>query len=184
VKRPSRLAQWFDELRQPLRRFIARRRGVTPADLDDIAQEVFLRLLRYDRHELLGEPRSYIFKIAANVANDWSARPRQRLRHDPAWLEDLQEEVEPEGEFELEQRALHVRSALSDLGPRTREIVRLHFGEGLTREAIAENLSVTPRVVKRELIRAYATLRNSLACIETRSEFASVSARLSETRRR
>jgi len=150
---------------------------VPPADLDDIAQEVFLRLLRYDRQELLGEPKSYIFKIAANVAYDWSTRPRQRLRHDPAWLEALQDGAEPEGEFESEQRAHHVRSALTSLAPRPREILRLHFGEGMTHDAIAENLSVTPRVVKRELIRAYAALRDSLACIEQKSEFSAVSSR-------
>jgi DNA-directed RNA polymerase specialized sigma24 family protein len=41
-------------------------------------------------------------------------------------------------------------------------MLRLHFAESLTREEIAKRLNVSPRVVKRELIRAYAALRLSL----------------------
>ena len=39
-------------LEEPLE-FLARRRAGSAADIDDIAQEVFLRLLRYDRAELV-----------------------------------------------------------------------------------------------------------------------------------
>jgi DNA-directed RNA polymerase specialized sigma24 family protein len=83
----SRLAEWFRELRVPLRRFIARRRGVVAADLDDVAQEVFLRLPRYDREELIADPRGYLFKVAANVPSTRGAlcvgRESPRLR--PGW---------------------------------------------------------------------------------------------------
>jgi len=48
------------------------------------------------------------------------------------------------------------------LPPRTREILRMHYEGGLTHEAIAQTLGITRRIVKRDLIRAYAVLRESL----------------------
>jgi DNA-binding CsgD family transcriptional regulator len=38
-------------------------------------------------------------------------------------------------------------------------VLRLHFGDGLTRAAIATRLKISPRMVKRDLIQAYAALR-------------------------
>ncbi len=49
--------------------------AVSGADVNDVAQEVFLRLLRYDRAELIEYPQAYLFKMAANVANEWAIRP-------------------------------------------------------------------------------------------------------------
>ena len=75
----GKLADWFDELRDPLRRFLAVRRGVKTSDIDDLAQEVFLRLLRYDRAELVNDPKAYLFKMASNVACEWFTYARQRF---------------------------------------------------------------------------------------------------------
>jgi RNA polymerase sigma factor (sigma-70 family) len=161
-RNPARLADWFRELRLPLLKYLARRHRVAGADLDDLAQEVFLRLLRYDRAEFVAEPRGYLFRIATNVAHDWSKRAVERLPHDATWLAELLTESQPDGDLEQEQRSRCVEAALLRLAPRSREILRLHFGEELKYEAIATALSITPRIVKREIVRAYATLREEL----------------------
>ena|SRR2546427_7067363 len=57
-----RLADWFRQWRSPLRKFLLRRGSVPASDLDDIAQEVFLRLMRYDRTELIEHPQAYLFQ--------------------------------------------------------------------------------------------------------------------------
>ena len=165
----SRLAEWFRQLRVPLRRFIAERRGVATADLEDVAQEVFLRLLRYDRAELVGDPRSYVLKIAANVAFEWSGRARQRLPHAAAWLDDLTDDANVVDEVERAQRARDLHAALASLPARAREVMWLHFSEGLTHEAIAHQLHLTQRMVKREIVNACASLRMALSCATERS---------------
>jgi RNA polymerase sigma-70 factor (ECF subfamily) len=157
------LADWFRDLRLPLLKYLARRHRVAGADLDDLAQEVFLRLLRYERAEFVAEPRGYLFRIATNVAHDWSKRAVERHPHDATWLDELLTESQPDSDLEQEQRAKNVEAALLSLPPRSREILRLHFGDGLKYEAIARALSITPRIVKREIVRAYATLREELA---------------------
>lgn len=49
-----------------------------PADFDDVAQEVFLRLLRYDAAQIVEHPQAYLFKMASNVAAEWSIRSSNR----------------------------------------------------------------------------------------------------------
>lgn len=160
--RHSRLAMWFRELQLPLRRFIAGRRGIVPADLDDVAQEVFLRLLRYQREELVTDPRGYLFKIAANVASEWSMRARQRFPHDSTWLDELTDDRDATDEMDRTQRNAELHRALGELPPRAREVLRLHFGEGLNHEMISVRLGVTRRIVKRDIVQAYARLRLAL----------------------
>src|ERR1700744_3279532 len=83
------LSAWFRRWRSPLRKFLAGRGAVRVADLDDVAQEVFLRLLRYESAEVVQHPQAYIFKMAANVAAEWAIRSRHRLAHEPRWLSTL-----------------------------------------------------------------------------------------------
>jgi RNA polymerase sigma factor (sigma-70 family) len=158
----DRLVDWFREWRTPLRRFLSIRRKVAAADIDDVAQEVFLRMLRYDRSELVLHPEAYLYKMAANVAAEWSMRSSRRQPHAAEWLADLETESTPEVEFQRESEEADLRNALAKLPPRAREILRLHFAESLTHEAIGVRLGLTRRVVKREMIRAYASLRSHL----------------------
>src|ERR1700750_1783979 len=83
------LSEWSRRWRSPLRKFLAGRGAVRVADLDDVAQEVFLRLLRYQSAEVVEHPQAYLFKIAANVSAEWAIRARHRLEHDPRWLDTL-----------------------------------------------------------------------------------------------
>jgi RNA polymerase sigma-70 factor (ECF subfamily) len=162
AERDDRLAKWFRELRQPLRRFLSARRGVAHADLDDVAQEVFLRLLRFNSADRITEPKAYLFKMAANVATEWSMRSRHRQPHDSQWLSELLAEGALEDDLQRAERDAEISRALGALPPRAQAILRLHFGDGLAHAAIAERLLVTRRIVKRELIRAYAELRVAL----------------------
>ena len=87
AKRP--LSDWFRRWRSPLRRFLVAKGATRVADLDDISQEVFLRLLRYDSAEVIEHPQAYLQRIAANVAAEWAVRAHHRSQHDPRWLDAL-----------------------------------------------------------------------------------------------
>jgi len=161
----ERLTDWFTRFRRwraPLRKFLSTRWSVSASDLDDVAQEVFLRLLRYDNAELIEHPQAYLFRMAANVAGEWSLRSRHRHPHDARWLIDLHAESDPEREVARQAANQRLRTALAGLTPRQREVLRLHYGEGLARAQIAERLKTSERVVKRDLINAYSRLRTVL----------------------
>ena len=161
----DRLTDWFTRFRLwrgPLRKFLSARWSVSASDLDDVAQEVFLRLLRYDNAELVEHPQAYLFKMASNVAGEWALRSRHRYPHDARWLTDLRAGSDPEREVARQAAAAQLRQALDGLSPRQREVLRLHFGEGLARPQIAERLKTSERIIKRDLINAYSRLRTLL----------------------
>jgi RNA polymerase sigma factor (sigma-70 family) len=161
--RQSRLGDWFREWHTPLRRFLRRRGAGSSADIDDIAQEVFLRLLRYNRSELIDFPQAYLYKIAANVSAEWATRSNRRMPHNSAWLDDLADTLSPQAEVERAAADAELARAVNALPARCREILRLHFGEGVRHEDIARRMGVTRRVVKRDLASAYAELRTTLS---------------------
>src|SRR5580658_3977743 len=160
--RHSRLGAWFTEWYTPLRRFLARRKAGSRADIDDIAQEVFLRLLRYNRAELIDFPQAYLYKIAANVSAEWATRCNRRMPHSSAWLTELADTLSPQLEAEREAANAELERAINALPSRSRTILRLHFGEGICHEEIALRMGLTRRIVKRDLAHAYASLRDML----------------------
>jgi len=162
--RDGRLIEWFGKWRKPIRSWLRNRASVPPGDIDDLAQEVFLRLLRYSDDVAIDNPQGYLFRIAANVANEWRERSRVRRPHDDSWLEELQIESgeEPENAFARTRTNEYVQAAVDRLPPRQREVLLLHVNEGLTYKQIAQQRGLTYRIVLRDLTRAYSQLRMQL----------------------
>lgn len=158
----SRLVAWFRQWRGPLRKFLLGRGTVPVADLEDVAQEVFLRLMRYERTELIEHPQAYLYKMASNVAAEWALRGRYIRAREPEWLAGLA------GEEQAEDHASHIElqdeieRALMSLTPQQREILKLQFYGGLGRKEIAAQLNVTERSVKRAQVKGYEKLRAQL----------------------
>jgi RNA polymerase sigma factor (sigma-70 family) len=146
-----------------LRRWLASRGRIPPADLDDLIQEVFLRLLKYDRAEIVDSPQAYLFQVAANVATEWALKSRHRLPHSARWLTDLSTQDQPASTAMRDQSRSQVTRAVSDLPPRAREILRLKYRHGLSNPEIASRLGVHPQTVKRDLLHSYSRLRLNLS---------------------
>lgn len=157
----GRLTEWFRKWRAPLRKFLIGK-AVPLSDLDDVSQEVFLRLLRYERIELVEHPQAYLYKMAYNVAAEWAIRSRSRHPHDSRWLAGLLTDESPEESAELAGLEREVARAINTLHPRHREVLKLHFGGGLTRAEVGERLNMTPRSVKRSIIYSFDCLREEL----------------------
>jgi RNA polymerase sigma factor (sigma-70 family) len=157
-----RLAAWFQQWRQPLRAFLRNRGTVPSGDVDDVAQEVFLRLLRYDRSLLVEYPQAYLYKIAANVAAEWSLRARVSRPHSAEWLDGLLADDRPDDDAARRQGQEAIERALNTLTGRQRAVLKLQFFEGLSHEEIAKRLNMTPRVVRRMVVQSYPQLRVQL----------------------
>jgi RNA polymerase sigma factor (sigma-70 family) len=156
------MTDWFRQWRVPLRKFLLGRVRVPSADLDDVAQEVFLRLLRYDKVELIEHPQAYLFKMASNVAAEWSIRARARRPHEPKWLTTLIADTKPEHDVLRGSAQDEIERALRRLTDAQREILKLFFSDGLGQAEIANRLGTTPRAVRRHLAKSYEKLRQEL----------------------
>jgi RNA polymerase sigma-70 factor (ECF subfamily) len=160
-----RLAGWFRQWRLPLRKFLIGRGTVPASDLDDVAQEVFLRLMRYGRTELIEHPQAYLYKMAANVAAEWAMRGRYTRSREPEWVAVFQAEEQPEealdqaAQVELQDE---IERALLTLTPHQRDVLKLQFYGGLTRAEVAKRTGLSERSVKRALMKSYEKLRHQL----------------------
>ena len=156
-----RLSDWFHQWRAPLRRFLGKV-GVRAADVDDIAQEVFLRLMRYEKTELIDHPQAYLFKVASNVAAEWSIRAHNKRPHEHKWLTNLIDDNQADSPLVLAQSREEVERALNTLTPHQRELLKLFFADGLAYAQIATQLGESLRSVRRQFEKSYDKLRSEL----------------------
>jgi RNA polymerase sigma-19 factor, ECF subfamily len=157
----------FDGQYKRLVRFLARRLGPNGAEVEDLAQEAFLRLLRIERTELIRNPQAYLHQVAANVLLEWRLRARQQRPHTSEGTDFLPGEESPE-----EQASAHVtrrlmQRVLRELPPLCQAVLLLRSQEDLSNEQIAERLGITRRMVKRHLEISYAQLRDRLSRLNT-----------------
>jgi RNA polymerase sigma-70 factor (ECF subfamily) len=158
----KQIAAWADEWHDDLVRFLLRRRA-SPSDAEDLAQEVYLRLLRVDRTDLVRQPRSYLLRIAANLLHEWRLKAQQARPHETAALDGLEASDDPEHAAIAERRRQYLAAELMRLTPLERAALVLQIREGLSHEEIAARMNVTPRMVKRYLLAAYAALRSRVS---------------------
>lgn len=155
---PQQIASWADEWHEDLVRFLARRTA-TPADAQDLAQEVYLRLLRVDRRDLVRRPRSYMLRIAANLLHEWRLKASQKHPHRSEDLASLISTDDPERDAATLARETRLTAELSRLPAAVRAALVLQIRDGLSYDEIAVRMNATPRMVKRYLLNGFSTLR-------------------------
>jgi RNA polymerase sigma factor (sigma-70 family) len=155
------LVDWFSRWRKPISHWLRNRASVPRLHVDDLCQEIFVRLLRYPSQKVVENPQGYLFRIAANVANEWRERARVRCPHEDTWLETLEISLDdqPENIHEREQFVKSVQAAVAKLPPRAQEFLTMHVHGQMTYKQIAAAKKVTYRIVLRDLTRAYSALR-------------------------
>ncbi len=159
---PFRQRFWAQDYAEDLKRFLAKRRLIE-ADIKDVSQEVFLRLLRFERPAVVENPLAYILRVAANVSHDFRLRQARWEPLEAARPEMLEDERSVEQPTEDAFRARRVEDALARLPPVMRAVLALQSREDLTYAEIAVRLGITRRSVKRAIENGYAALRDSLA---------------------
>ena len=157
----SRIASWFLLWGKNVRNFISTRRYVPADEADDLAQEVFLRTLRYSKHTDVENPLGYLLRIASNVAAEWRERKRVSQPHESEWLDellidDIRETENAAIRINMSER---LQEAVNSLPEWPRRALELHIMQGLTYNEIAKVLDRHPRQIVRDLGIAYSELR-------------------------
>jgi len=159
------------EYGQRLRRFFSVRvRQIQ--DIPDLAQEVYLRLLRVDRHELIRDPENYLFTVASHVAYQHTLRhstrsPTVDITELPELAADDRED--PTGNADTAQQLAKLEEWLKQLPPRVAATLVMHRLGGYTVQEIADQLGVSRETAKKYLARAIEHCRNqSLAQVMER----------------
>lgn len=146
---------------QRLRQFLARRlRNVS--DVPDMEQEVYVRLLRIGRHEMIRSPEAYLITIASHLLHEHALRQsagRVIVEFDDVAAE-LQSAVdEPVQLAERLEQTAELERVLAQLPPRPLAALLMHRVQGFTLEEIAARMGVSRPMAKKYVARALTQCR-------------------------
>jgi RNA polymerase sigma-70 factor (ECF subfamily) len=139
-----------------LKRFIARiTRSVS--DVEDIAQEAFLRAYAVERNRVIEQPKSFLFRIAKHVALSQLSRKSRQITD---YLEDSEESLVIVSNNSAEDEVSAVQllgvhcEAVAELSPQCRHVFLLRKVHGLSHKEIAAHLNIAVSTVEKHLTKA------------------------------
>lgn len=143
-----------------LRRFLAARLRHAAADVPDIVQEIFLRLLRIKDHEAIRNPQAYLYTVATHVLHQYSLQRSARAQTmDPLEVATALEDhvaPDPADELEIRERLEALGRNLERVSPRAYATLVMYRCEGMTLAEIGARLGVSHVTVRKYLAKAIA----------------------------
>ena len=148
-----------------LRRFLAARLR-NAADVPDLAQEVFLRLLRVSSHETIRTPEAYLLTIAGHVVHQHimreAATPVAIDIADAIALADALGAPDPAGDPDLQREIQELERALQELPENVRACFILQRLYGYSLDEIVKRVGIARSTVKKYLVLAVTHCRKRL----------------------
>jgi RNA polymerase sigma-70 factor (ECF subfamily) len=164
--KPSFVERLFTEHRTGLQTFFSRRIR-SKADAPDLAQEVYVRMLRIGDQEAIRNPVHYLYTVANNLVKEHAALDRrQALGIDITQLpeqEELQTLPAFDGELDTKQRITRLGVVLNQLRPKCRTAVVLRFTHELSYREIATHLGVSPQMAKKYVAQGLSHCQRRMA---------------------
>lgn len=159
-------AQKFTEYQLALNRFF-RRRHLHRQDAEDLAQEVYLRLLRSERAETgaIRNPEAYVFTVAVNLLRERAAltsRGGQVTSIEDVEERFLRSEPDPETEIERREQDQRLTDVVNNLPPKFRAVIVMHYHHGLSYQDMAKRIGVSPNTIKKYVGQALRLCRRQL----------------------
>ena len=143
---------------QRLRRFLASRLRHRLADVPDLVQEVFLRLLRIDHLETIRSTEAYLFTVAFHVLHQHVLR--RAAMPEGVEISVLINEMEsapeddPAMQAERQEQLEELQHALHELSPKAQAVLLLHRRDGYSLEEIGTKLGISRAMAAKYLSKA------------------------------
>ena len=154
----------IERYKDKLRAYIKRKSYASPEDIDDLLQNIFIKVYK-NMKEFDSSLRfsSWIYRIAYNEMIDWY-RKEKRTPHvsfgaDDALISSLSSEDDTSHTALSLERKKAVIEALSSLDPIYQDIIELRFYEENSYEEISDILQIPPGTVALRLSRVKKILR-------------------------
>lgn len=146
-----------------LRRFVSRRLD-SKQDIDDVTQDVYLRLIRHSRPNELRPSLALLCTIASNLIKDRfrSARIRKAEAHIPLEsVELVSPPASPEQILRAKDAVAGFIGVFESLNPNCRRAFLLHRFKNLTYNGIAKEMGISKSMVKKHISHALSELRKT-----------------------
>ena len=144
-------------LKRFLKRYFSDRR-----DIEDVAQEAYLRAYAAERRKEIDQPKSYLFRIAKNLALTELTKKANQITD---YLEEAGASVVPEiaagadGEAEARESLGLYCEAVAALPEKCRQVYLLRKVHGLKHREIAERMSLSVSSVEKYLLQGVVACR-------------------------
>jgi RNA polymerase sigma-70 factor (ECF subfamily) len=162
----SLVERLFARHRDALQSFFHRRLR-SKSDAADLAQEVYVRMLRVPDPDGIRNPEAYLYTVAANLLKESATAERRRGIGSSVEEADDAELVASlravEEQVDVDRRIERLREVLKQLPPKCCAAVVLQYRYGLSYQEIAERLEVSPHMVKKYLGQALGHCRRRMA---------------------
>ena len=155
------------EQREDLARFCRARLGGASSDVDDLLQDLYLKVSAMPADTQIDHPRAFLFRLISNLMLDrWRSGQRAAAR-DSAWrqinhatgaLEDVDDAPSAEAVVAGRERLSRLVAALADLPTKTQTIFRLHKFDGVSYADIALRLDISRSSVEKHMMDALRVL--------------------------
>jgi len=156
------LSEYEDSLRGYFYKRLRSREAV-----QELAQEMYVRMLSVPNVESIRTPVAYLFSVAGNLVREYAGQERRRqvaVEIDDVAAEVQLAEIPAFGaQIDAEQRKARLREVLSELRPKCQAAVILAYWHEQSYEQIALQIGVSTNMVKKYLRQALEHCRRRMA---------------------
>jgi len=164
--KPSLVERLFADHRAALQTFFLRRIR-SKADAADLAQEVYVRMLRVSDKEAIRNPVHYLYTVANNLVRENAALDRRQTSGIDIDEAPAHEQLETlpafDGDLDATRRVVRLRVVMQQLRPKCRAAVELRFTHGLSYREVAMHLGISPQMAKKYVAQALGHCRRRMA---------------------
>jgi RNA polymerase sigma-70 factor (ECF subfamily) len=162
------LDEQMDELATPLVRYLTKKVR-NNEDANDLAQEAFLRMHKFQQSRPLDNARAFLFKTANNLVVDQMRRARVHDKYLsfemlPEQSDEENDKFAPSAErtVSAEQELDQIYKVVDQMPEKVRRAFLMHRGKDLSYPEIASEMGVSTSMVEKYIIQALKILREQM----------------------
>lgn len=163
-KSNSAISKAFMEQQRPLKAFISRfiRR---PQDIDDIAQETFVRAFLAEKKGAIEHPKAYIYRVARNLSLEILTKKSNQLTN---YIEDSCDQSVLESGENIESTIIvlekfdRVKKAIAEMPPQCQRVFIMHKVYGFKYKEISQQLGISVSTVEKHIMTGLKKCRQSV----------------------
>ena len=160
----SRVFKVFEEQQMPLKAFISRLIR-KPQDIDDIAQETFVRAFLAEQKGAIQHPKAYLYRIARNLTFEILSKKSNKLT---SYIEDssdyslLDSGEDIEGIAIVREKLDRVKVAIAEMPPQCQRVFIMHKVYGFKYKEISQQLGISVSTVEKHIMTGLKKCRQSV----------------------
>jgi len=175
----------FSENEGPLKAFISRFVN-RPHDIDDIAQETFIRAFKAGSERAIEHPKAYLYRIARNLAFKELTKKSNKMTsfiEDSCLPEVLGSDEDIEQRVGTLEKLDRVKTAIAELPPQCQRVFIMRKVYGFSHKEISQELGISVSTVEKHIVSGLKRCRQSVKLQEMPRNVVSHKLRLSDNRK-